>query len=82
MINYAVDGSSGEEDEEEDAVKPIRANRSRERASKRRKTSVESDDDDVFLEDAETDYGAVDEGKSSQTWPLNLILNANTTSSR
>ena len=58
-VNYAIDPESDEEDEDdEDAFKPTKKGR----ASKRRKTSVESDDD-VFVEDDAVQSDVVEEGK-------------------
>ena len=67
-INYAVDKSSGEEDDAEDqeAFNFAKANKSRGRAVKRRKTGVRSDDDDVFVEDAAAKEDVVDEGQLSR----------------
>ncbi len=58
-VNYAVDASSEEEDE--DLFKPTKSNASQGRASKRRKTVVETDDDDVFVADAEVEADIIDE---------------------
>ncbi|KAF6226948.1 hypothetical protein HO133_008389 [Letharia lupina] len=56
-VNYAVDPDSDEdEDEDDDAFKPTRKGR----ASKRRKTSVESDDD-VFVGDGAAEDDVVEE---------------------
>ncbi|CAF9942881.1 MAG: DNA mismatch repair protein msh6 [Alectoria fallacina] len=46
VVNYAVDPDSDEDEDDEDAFKPTQ----KRRASKRRKTSVESDDD-IFVGD-------------------------------
>lgn len=56
-VNYAVDqDSDDEEDDADDAFKPIQKGR----ASKRRKTSVESDDD-IFVGDAAAENDVVEE---------------------
>lgn len=60
-VNYAVDKTSGEEDDEEEA---ITSKKSKRRAAKRRKTSVDSEDEDVFVADAQAD-DIIDEGKLS-----------------
>ena len=57
-VNYAE--SDGEDDEEEDIFKPVRSNKTRGRALKRRKTSDASEEED-FAEDLGIDE-VVDEG--------------------
>ena len=57
-MNYAVDPDSDED--EEDVFVPTRKGRT----SKRRKTSVESDDD-VFVGDDAAENDVVEEGKSA-----------------
>ena len=52
-----------EDEDEEDAFKPTKVDRGQKRASKRRKTIVESDDDDVFVGASEAEFALVDEGK-------------------
>ena len=56
-MNYAE--SDAEDDEEEDVFKPVRSDKTRGRALKRRKTSEASEDD--FAEDVGVDE-VVDEG--------------------
>ena len=63
VVNYAVDVESGEEEDDDEGFNPTPGNKPRGRASKRRKTSVESDDDDIFIGDAEVEDEIVDEGK-------------------
>ncbi len=59
-MNYAVDPDSDEDGDDEDVFKPTRKGK----ASKRRKTSVESDDDeDVFVNDGAAEIDVVEEGK-------------------
>ncbi len=60
-VNYAVDKSSGEEDDEEDA---FTSEKNRGRAAKRRKTSIDSENEDVFIADAQAD-DFIDESKLS-----------------
>lgn len=62
VVNYAVDVESGEEEDDDEGFNPTPGNKPRGRASKRRKTSVESDDDDIFIGDAEVEDEIVDEG--------------------
>ena len=62
-VNYAVDVESGEEDDDDEGFNPTPGNKPRGRASKRRKTSVESDDDDIFIGDAVVEDEIVDEGE-------------------
>lgn len=58
-VNYAVDPDSDEdEEEEEEAFKPTK----KQRASKRRKTSIESDDD-IFVGVDAAENDVVEEGK-------------------
>lgn len=59
-VNYAVDQSSGEEDDEEEACQ---SNKIRGRAAKRRKTQVDSEDEDVFVMDARAEDNVIDEGQ-------------------
>lgn len=59
-MSYAESGE--EDDEDEDAFDPSKGSRARGRALKRRKTSVESDDD-VFVEASDSDIGVLDEGE-------------------
>lgn len=62
-VNYAVDKSSGEdEDFDEEAFNPTTKTKSQGRATKRRKTSVESDDDDIFDEGAALVEAFLEEG--------------------
>ena len=56
-MNYAVDPESDAEDDE-DAFKPMQ----KARPSKRRKTSIESDED-VFVADGVAESDVVEEGK-------------------
>ena len=58
VISYAIDPDSDEDEDDEDAFKPTR----KIRPSKRRKTSVESDDD-IFVGDGASDNDVVEEGK-------------------
>ena len=57
-MNYAVDPDSDEDEDDEDVFEPTRKGR----ASKRRKTSVESDDD-IFVNDGAAEIDVVEEGK-------------------
>ena len=59
-INYAVDSDSDQDEDEQDVFIPTR----KERASKRRKTSVDSDED-IFVGDHTAENGVSDEGKSA-----------------
>lgn len=61
-VNYAVDKSS-DEDDDDDAFNPTIARRDRGRPVKRRKTSLESDADDVFLDNVGSENDVVDEGR-------------------
>lgn len=60
VVNYAVDPDSDEDEDDEDAFKPTQ----KRRASKRRKTSVESDDD-IFVGDGAGEDDVFEEGKSA-----------------
>ena len=70
-VNYAVDVDSEEEDD--GGFNPTPGTKPRGRVSKRRKTSVESDDedDDVFVADAVEEDDVVDEG---MLYPLCFYL--------
>ena len=67
-MNYAE--SDAEDDEEEDVYEPVRLNKTRGRALKRRKTSEASDEED-FAQDIEADAEVVDEGIAAKT---NLVI--------
>lgn len=56
-MNYAVDESSGEEDDDDGVFNPNRA-----RATKRRKTSVEDTDEDVFVANVGAEDDMAEEG--------------------
>ena len=59
-----MDVDSGEEDDDDEELYPTSKNQPRGRGPKRRKTSIESDDQDAFIDDAETEDGVADEGKT------------------
>ena len=59
-VNYAVDTSS-EEEEGDDVLDPTTKERQG-RASKRRKTCSESDDEDVYIGEVKVEEESVEEG--------------------
>ena len=67
-VNYAVDMDSGEEEDDDGGFNPTPGNKPRGRASKRRKMSIECDDDedDVFIVDAVEEDDVVEEGALHQ----------------
>ena len=62
-----MDDSSDDNDGDEDVFEPSKAKGTSGRPSKRRKTRVESDDDDAFAAELEVLNDAIDEGKPNQT---------------
>lgn len=65
-MNYAVDADSDSDNDDDDAFKPTQKGR----ASKRRRTTVESDDD-VFVGDGAAENDVVEEGKLAPAhWKL------------
>ena len=71
-MNYAVDGSSDEEEDDNasDTFRPIQASKGRGRAVKRRRTSVKSDNDDIYTTNAEAEDDVVEEGN----WPYTKLF--------
>ncbi len=70
MVNYA---ESEAEDDEEDIFKPVRPNKTRGRALKRRKTSEVTDEED-FGQDIEDADEVVDEGNAFPATCLPALL--------
>jgi len=64
-VNYAE--SDAEDDEEEDVYEPVKMNKTKGRALKRRKTSEASDEED-FAQDNEADAEVVDEGIAAKIY--------------
>lgn len=65
MVSYAE--SEAEDDEEEDVFKPVKPNKTRGRALKRKKTSEASDEED-FGQDIEAADEVVDEGNTIKAY--------------